>query len=339
MSFYTPAGTKVLNLPEQVQKNLEDIAELKTLVGTKQDSSTAVTTANLKESVEAVGSFDLKDISTTSITNVGNLTNTGTADIEGDTNLGSNVEIDGDATLNSPENTKFKTGDLDFSELTNFASTFYSTMGRFRFAGVTFDAYVDEPSSSIEDPNAAKWTDIRGYLAGACFNIAPGQLYNSHITLPDFKSTENTAGMLAEFKNKYVTLGDVTLSWGSFWFWSEGVELLVAEGKTAKCLSLGQGFKGCTKLVTVGAIDVSGVNSLAELFSNCTSLKHIHMTHFQVSFNISASTQFEESDLVEIIGNLDTVTTARILTMGSTNLAKLTEDEILVATGKGWTLA
>ena len=62
------------------------------------------------------------------------------------------------------------------------------------------------------------------------------------------------------------------------------------------------------------------------------------MTRMKVSFDISASTKFEESDLVTILNNLATVTNTKTLTMGATNLAKLTDDEKAIATNKGWTL-
>ena len=40
-----------------------------------------------------------------------------------------------------------------------------------------------------------------------------------------------------------------------------------------------------------------------------------------------------------VINGLKTVTTAQTLELGTTNLAKLTDDEKKVATDKGWTLA
>jgi hypothetical protein len=63
------------------------------------------------------------------------------------------------------------------------------------------------------------------------------------------------------------------------------------------------------------------------------------MTGMKTSFDISASTLFTRDALNEIMSNLATVTTAQTLTMGSTNLAKLTDADKLIATGKGWTLA
>ena len=77
---------------------------------------------------------------------------------------------------------------------------------------------------------------------------------------------------------------------------------------------------------------------MSDVFSNCSNLESIHMHGMKVSFDISASTRFTHEALVEILNNLATVTTSRTLTMGSTNLAKLTDADKAIATGKGWTL-
>lgn len=65
------------------------------------------------------------------------------------------------------------------------------------------------------------------------------------------------------------------------------------------------------------------------------------MFGMKVNFNIRYSTQFDREALVEIINNCADLTgeTAQTLTMGSTNLAKLTADDIAIATAKNWTLA
>ena len=83
------------------------------------------------------------------------------------------------------------------------------------------------------------------------------------------------------------------------------------------------------------------VSNLNTAFMYCDNLKTIKLKDFPVSFDISASTQFEESDLVEILNNLMDLTgkTSQTLTMGATNLAKLTDEEKTIATNKNWTLA
>ena len=103
--------------------------------------------------------------------------------------------------------------------------------------------------------------------------------------------------------------------------------------------AISRAFAGMPNLTEIGAFDVSQVTNFDCTFEKCSKLKSIHCTHFKTTFNISSSTAFEESDLVEIISNLDTVTSTQTLTMGTTNLAKLTDEEKKVATDKGWVLA
>ena len=98
-------------------------------------------------------------------------------------------------------------------------------------------------------------------------------------------------------------------------------------------------FFNCGKLTTVPALNVSNVIGMNNMFYYCTNLKSILMTNIGADLNISASTKFERSDLLVILNNLKTVTSSKTLTMGADNLAKLTDEDKLIATNKGWTLA
>lgn len=108
---------------------------------------------------------------------------------------------------------------------------------------------------------------------------------------------------------------------------------------TSKVTSMEEMFWFCYGLQTVPAFDCSNVTNMNNMFYSCRSLKSILMTNIGVSLNISASTLFEREDLVLILNNLKTVTTAKVLTMGAANLAKLTDSDKAIATDKGWTLA
>lgn len=73
---------------------------------------------------------------------------------------------------------------------------------------------------------------------------------------------------------------------------------------------------------------------------NCTDSSTFYYIAITIkSINISYSTKFTREALVEILNNLATVTSTRTLKMGATNLAKLTDEDKLIATNKGWTLA
>lgn len=355
--MFTIDDKKYLNLPEKVEANAEDISDLKTSLDTKQDSGTAVNDTNLKTKIEALDTLALKSASTKELTNsgdltnAGNITNTGTLDQEGKATFGGDAEVDGTVTLNSPTDVKFKTGSLDFTELTNFMSVYNREAYQYKFAGASL-AYGEEgyntfnPSYSLH--NFHKATSLLGLFSRADITgITDIEFPDMDATLPDYIQMRALADYATANNDFNITLGSGSYNF-QYMFWSADKEttfkqhlkkFMVADGKTAYVQNAGGAFQYCTGLTEIGAFDLSACIDLGAAFIACTSLKSIHCTHFKVKFDISASTQFEESDLVEIIGNLDTVTTAQTLTMGATNLAKLTQDEILVATGKGWTLA
>lgn len=108
---------------------------------------------------------------------------------------------------------------------------------------------------------------------------------------------------------------------------------------TSNVKNTGYMFGYCNSLTSVPAMDVSNVTDMNGMFYRCENLETIHMHGMKVSFDISFSTKFTREALVEILNNLATVTTSPTLTMGSTNLAKLTDADKAIATGKGWKLA
>lgn len=108
---------------------------------------------------------------------------------------------------------------------------------------------------------------------------------------------------------------------------------------TSKVVSMQYMFFNCYSLITIPNLDVSNVNSMGYMFYNCNNLTEIHMTGMKTSFDIHDSTKFTREALLEILNNLATVTSTKKLTMGSNNLAKLTDEDKAIATNKGWTLA
>lgn len=141
--------------------------------------------------------------------------------------------------------------------------------------------------------------------------------------------------------------------------WLQSISLNTTTGVPMKVKSMSETFNYCSQLKTLPLMDLTqctwfsviGCNSLESIpaydLSNITSinlgslynLKEFHATGMKVSFDISSSTNFTKEALVEILNNLATVTNTQTLKMGATNLAKLTDEDKLIATNKGWTLA
>ena len=77
------------------------------------------------------------------------------------------------------------------------------------------------------------------------------------------------------------------------------------------------------------------------MFYYKNSLVKFNMYGMKVSFDISKSTLLSESELVKIFNNLADLTnsSSQTLTLGTTLLAKLSDEEKAIATNKNWTLA
>ena len=148
-------------------------------------------------------------------------------------------------------------------------------------------------------------------------------------------------------------------------------EISIAGWTCSKCTSMVLMFRGCYNLTTVdmSGCDTSSVTSMMYMFNQCYAISSVDMSgcdvssctnffgmfvnganpsdfkapsNIKVSVDFSAATALSVDSLNSIIAGLydysdtdDTYT----LTIGSTNLAKLTDDEIAVATAKGWTVA
>lgn len=63
------------------------------------------------------------------------------------------------------------------------------------------------------------------------------------------------------------------------------------------------------------------------------------MAGLAVSFDFSAMTKLTKQSLINIMNEAATVTGGQVLTFGSANLSKLSDEEKAIATNKGWTLA
>lgn len=101
-------------------------------------------------------------------------------------------------------------------------------------------------------------------------------------------------------------------------------------------------FYNCKMLESLHLPSGFGQNAtgLQNCFSECISLKTITGNpNFKVSLNLSSCSKLTHDSIMVVINGLQTVTTKQTLTLGSTNLAKLTEADKQIATDKGWTLA
>ncbi len=112
---------------------------------------------------------------------------------------------------------------------------------------------------------------------------------------------------------------------------------------TSNVTNMNYMFALCSFLQSIPSLDCSKVTSAVNMFgytfSPLESLTDIGgLVEMSVDLDLSPCTALTEDALMNVINNLATVS-GKTLTLGSTNLAKLTDEQKQVAIDKGWTLA
>lgn len=123
---------------------------------------------------------------------------------------------------------------------------------------------------------------------------------------------------------------------------------------TSKVTEMRSMFERCSGLVTIPELDASNANELQCMFEKCTALttfgglKNIGMgydvssdsNYFRYTLNLSDSPLLTHDSLMNVINNLYDIKSKGVKTqtlqLGDTNKAKLTTEEIAIATNKGW---
>ena len=112
---------------------------------------------------------------------------------------------------------------------------------------------------------------------------------------------------------------------------------------TSNVTNMGSMFYKCTSLTTIPQLDTSNVTDMVNMFYNCIDLKNLGgFKNLKVPLNLSSCVLLTHESLMNVINNLYDLTAnglnEKTLSIGSTNIAKLTADEIAIATNKGWTI-
>ena len=134
---------------------------------------------------------------------------------------------------------------------------------------------------------------------------------------------------------------------------------------TSNGTNFNQMFKDCKSLTTIPQLDTSSGDDFSLMFLGCTSLKTIELTSFISSYNMFSNCQALENltvtgtitvndsnldlsssplltvdSLMSVINALadNTGKTTYTVTLGSTNLAKLTDEQKQIAINKNYTL-
>ena len=195
--------------------------------------------------------------------------------------------------------------------------------------------------SGLEDWRTESLTNVGSMFNGCTIK---------NIDLSNWHPSNITVVMRMFINCKYLTSVDMT-GWdmsnvtaidGMFQNCSSLIEIKGSETWNAPKLSvIAVSFYNCNKLTNLdlSGCDVSNVTNFTNVFHACNSMETFNsFKNIKFSLTINASTKITAESLMSVINNLMTVTTTQKLTIGATNLAKLTDEQKAIAINKGWTL-
>ena len=180
----------------------------------------------------------------------------------------------------------------------------------------------------------SEWTNIRDAMFHSCVNL-------TNVIIPNnIKTIKGSAfGKCTSLTN--VTFPNSIRYMGGYMF--NGCTSLVSVTIPNSVISIeAYMFNGCTSLVSV-TIPNSVISIGTYMFNGCTNLTNVTLgNNFNCNnLDLSVSTKYSVDTLVAMLTALADRTgqTAYTLTIGATNLAKLSDDQRAIATDKNWTLA
>lgn len=111
---------------------------------------------------------------------------------------------------------------------------------------------------------------------------------------------------------------------------------------TISCTNMNNMFAWCSALQSVGKLNAYNLTSATSMFENCTALTNLGgFTDLSVNLDLSSCTSLTAESLMNVINEAKDLSQegSATLTLGTTNIEKLTEEQIAIATSKGWTIA
>lgn len=131
----------------------------------------------------------------------------------------------------------------------------------------------------------------------------------------------------------------------------------VQDFNTSNVTSMSSMFQYCSNLVTVPKLNASKVVNVTNMFNNCNNLTNLgglenlgqaydttkSANYSSYTLDLSTSKKLTHDSLMNVINNLYDIKTkgcnVQSLILGSTNLSKLSSEEVAIGTSKGWNIS
>ena len=241
---------------------------------------------------------------------------------------------------------------------------------------VTVDAYTPITDKKIitengtykaSDDNLDGYSEVEVATSGVDINeyfkptIQGGYGYGWRDSFIKFRSpliVEGTNGydMFSEyaFETAPALIGAEKLTSAMQMFYSSKYLKYVPDFDTSNVTTMYSMFQYCPNLITVPKLNASKVVIIANMFGNCSNLTNLgglenlgqaydttkSANYSNYTLDLSYSKKLTHDSLMNVINNLYDIKSKgcnpQSLVLGSTNLAKLTSEEIAIATNKGF---
>ena len=251
-----------------------------------------------------------------------------------------------------------KLEEIDFSECSNIKISnayrmFYNCNNLTSLDLSNFDtSNVTDMSSMFYNCSSLTSLDLSGFDTSNVTNMTSMFSNCSSLTSLELSGfdTLNVTNMTSMFYgcNKLTFLelsefdtSNVTNMGSMFYSCNKLTSLDLSGFNTSNVTNMDSMFYNCSGLTSLdlSGFDTSNVTNMGSMFRGCSKLTSLDsMQNISVALILSY-TILDATSLLDVINNLATVATSQTLTLGSTLLAKLTEDQIAIATNKGWTVA
>ena len=178
-------------------------------------------------------------------------------------------------------------------------------------------------------------------IAGTGMKLA----YSSFSKVPEWVDFDGVTNMISMFSDCYnlttipqIDTSSVTIMESMF---TNCFQLTTIPQIDTSSVTIMQGmFYSCSNLTTIPQIDTSSVTNMSYMFYSCSSLADLGgLMGLKCDIDLSSCPLTHDSILNVINKAADVTASPKTLTLGSTNLAKLSDEEKAIATNKGWTLA
>ena len=231
----------------------------------------------------------------------------------------------------------------------------FKTIKKFPIFGVSGTSashmFYNFPLETITVPDTSNVTSMANM-----FNRA---LKLKSVNVPQMSKVTNCYQMFNDCSNiQIINLGDTSkvTNMNSMFMSCKKLESITGLD-TSSCTDFTRTFATCKALTTLPKLNASSANKLSQMFISCNALTTLggfenlgqaYLTTSSANYDyytldLSSHTKLTHESLMNVINNLYDIATkgcnTQKLVLGSTNLAKLSDEEKAIATNKGWVLS